>query len=210
MNATHQAGTEADKRTEDFPRTPESARGARRLVETVLESWDLAERPGVPGRVVVSTGMLHTLDALAQLGASANPLLRPFATAVTYTIERWAGENAATTTGDRTQVARTVGKAALAAHRAPALARTAGAALGILGRRGPLASAGPVPRRVAALLAPPLGRHPALATQPSSRPRCSPPPKPPTTSTSCWRALGPGSSCHGPSRGQPGIAETTP
>ncbi|MCX4578083.1 hypothetical protein OHB41_33835 [Streptomyces sp. NBC_01571] len=32
----------------------------------------------------------------------------------------------------------------------------------ILGRRAPLAKTGPVPRRVAALLAPPLGRHPAL------------------------------------------------
>ncbi|MEU0965576.1 M56 family metallopeptidase [Streptomyces sp. NPDC005917] len=140
--------------------------------------------PGLPGRVVVSTGMLHTLDetehdvllaherahltahhyafvALAQLGAAANPLLRPLATAVTYTIERWADENAAASTGDRKRVARTVGKAALAAHRTPVFARTAGAALGILGRRG-RSGAGPVPRRVAALLAPPLGRHPAL------------------------------------------------
>ncbi|MGW5475361.1 M48 family metalloprotease [Streptomyces sp. NPDC004008] len=152
--------------------------------------------PGLPGRVVVSTGMLHTLDqadhdillaherahlnahhyvfvALAQLGAAANPLLRPLAGAVIYTIERWADENAAAVTGDRTRVARTVGKAALAAHRAPALVRAADAALGILGRRsplaragrrGPLAKAGPVPRRVAALLAPPLGSHPALVT----------------------------------------------
>ncbi|MFE4703498.1 M56 family metallopeptidase [Streptomyces sp. NPDC056738] len=144
--------------------------------------------PGLPGRVVVSTGMLYTLDetehgillahehahlathhyafvAAAQLGASANPLLRPFATAVTYTIERWADENASTATGDRRRVARTVGKAALAAHRTPGPVRAAGAALGILGRRGrgsTLASAGPVPRRVAALLAPPLGRPPAL------------------------------------------------
>jgi Zn-dependent protease with chaperone function len=69
--------------------------------------------PGLPGRVVVSTGMLDTLDpgeraillaherthlaghhyafvALAQLGAAANPLLRPLAAAVTYTVERWA------------------------------------------------------------------------------------------------------------------------
>ncbi|MEU4895176.1 M56 family metallopeptidase [Streptomyces sp. NPDC044780] len=140
--------------------------------------------PGLPGRVVVSTGMLATLDeterrillaherahltahhyafvALAQLGAAANPLLRPLATAVTYTIERWADETAAAATGDRERVARTVGKAALAAHHAPA--RAPGAALAILGRRAPLATAGPVPRRVAALLAPPFGRHPVLA-----------------------------------------------
>jgi len=152
------------------------------------EAPDAYALPGLPGRVVVSTGMLHTLDetehgiliaherahltahhyafvAVAQLGASANPLLSSFATAVTYTIERWADENAATTTGDRRRVARTVGKAALATRQAPV--RAVGSALGFLGlhgRRGPLASAGPVPRRVAALLAPPLGRHNALAT----------------------------------------------
>ncbi|MFJ4848582.1 MULTISPECIES: M56 family metallopeptidase [unclassified Streptomyces] len=142
--------------------------------------------PGLPGRVVVSTGMLRTLDvserdillaherahlsghhyafvALAQLGAAANPFLRPLAAAVTYTIERWADEKAAAGTGDRRRVARAVGRAALAAHRAPA--RPAWAALGIIGRgASPLAGAGPVPRRVAALLAPPLRHHPALAS----------------------------------------------
>ncbi|MDQ0993564.1 M56 family metallopeptidase [Streptomyces sp. V3I7] len=159
------------------------------LVVVDDESPEAFALPGLPGRIVVSTGMLHTLDetehgillaherahltahhyafvAFAQLGAAANPLLRPLATAVTYTIERWADESAAAATGDRTRVARTVGKAALASRRAQTLARAAGAALGILGRRGPrdpLASAGPVPRRVAALLAPPLPRHRALA-----------------------------------------------
>ncbi|MGW7527635.1 M56 family metallopeptidase [Streptomyces sp. NPDC054783] len=155
------------------------------LVVVPDDAPDAFAIPGLPGRVVVSTGMLHSLDAsehdillaherahltahhyafvaLAQLGAAANPFLRPLATAVTYTVERWADENAAASTGDRRRVARTVGKAALAAHRTPALPRVAGAALGILGRRSPLAKAGPVPRRVAALLAPPLGRHPAL------------------------------------------------
>lgn len=144
--------------------------------------------PGLPGRVVVSTGMLGTLDevehdillaherahltahhyafvALAQIGAAANPLLRPLATAVTYTTERWADENAVAVTGDRARVARAVGKAALAARDTPVRSRLAGAALGIIGlRRNPLAVAGPVPRRVAALLAPPLGRHALLAT----------------------------------------------
>ena len=148
--------------------------------------------PGVPGRVIVSTGMLQALDAsehdillaherahlnshhyafvaLAQLGAAANPLLRPFAQAVTYTVERWADERAASATGDRRRVARTVGKAALAAHRAPLRSRVPAAALGMLGRIGarkPLGGAGPVPRRVAALLAPPtaLRTAPALVT----------------------------------------------
>ncbi|MFJ9588253.1 M56 family metallopeptidase [Streptomyces acidicola] len=153
------------------------------LVVVEDEGPDAFALPGLPGRVVISTGMLHTLNetehdillaherahltahhyafvALAQLGAAANPLLRPLAAAVTYTIERWSDENAATATGDRKRVARTVGKAALAARPA---ARTSGAALGILGQRSPLAGAGPVPRRVAALLAPPLSRHPLLA-----------------------------------------------
>ncbi|GLY79139.1 M56 family metallopeptidase [Actinoallomurus iriomotensis] len=136
--------------------------------------------PGLPGRVVVSTGMLDTLDpgeraillaherthlaghhyafvALAQLGAAANPLLRPLATAVAYTVERWADERAAAVTGDRRRVAHAVGKAALAAGRGRG--RPENAALGIRG-------AGPVPRRVAALLGPPAAMRaiPALAT----------------------------------------------
>lgn len=156
------------------------------------ETPDAYALPGLPGRVVVSSGMLDTLDetehgillaherahltahhyafvALAQLGASANPLLRPFATAVTYTIERWADENAAITTGDRRRVARTVGKAALATRHTSA--RATGTALGFLGLRnrgGPLARAGPVPRRVAALLASPLRWHPVLTAATAS------------------------------------------
>ncbi|WP_308129794.1 M48 family metalloprotease [Kitasatospora aureofaciens] len=136
--------------------------------------------PGLPGRIVVSTGMLAALDpaerqillaherahlrhhhhlfvALAQLAAAANPLLRPLAATVSYTIERWADESA-TAVADRPQVARTVGKAALAAKRTRT--RIPAAALGILGRLTP-SSSGPVPRRVAALLAPPP-RHRAL------------------------------------------------
>jgi beta-lactamase regulating signal transducer with metallopeptidase domain len=101
--------------------------------------------------------------SLAGLGAAANPLLRPLATAVTYTVERWADEQAVHATGDRTRVARAVGKAALAAHGTPTALRPATLGFrGILGRRGPLAAAGPVPRRVAALLAPPLTRRPGL------------------------------------------------
>ncbi|WP_181806905.1 M56 family metallopeptidase, partial [Streptomyces shenzhenensis] len=92
------------------------------LVVTEDEAPDAYALPGLPGRVVISTGMLHTLDdaehaillaherahlsahhyafvALAQLGAATNPLLRPLANAVTYTIERWADENAVTVAG---------------------------------------------------------------------------------------------------------------
>ncbi|MQY27821.1 M56 family metallopeptidase [Nocardia aurantia] len=128
--------------------------------------------PGSPGRIVVTTGMLAALDAperhallaherahlrdrhhlfvaCADLAAAVDPLLRPLATAVRYTTERWADESAVTEVGDRRLVARAIGKAALRTRRAsggPALA------LAVAGRnpdRG-----GPVPRRVAALLTP--------------------------------------------------------
>ncbi|MFD0073110.1 M56 family metallopeptidase [Streptomyces sp. NPDC127166] len=151
------------------------------LVVVDDEAPDAFALPGLPGRVVVSTGMLHTLEpaehrillaherahltshhyafvAAAQLGAAANPLLRPLARAVTYTIERWADESAAAATGDRRQVARAVGKAALAARHADRAPR---GALGFLGRGGK-GTPGPVPRRVAALLAPPRGPRPLL------------------------------------------------
>jgi hypothetical protein len=152
------------------------------------DAFALPRLPGRPGRVIVSTGMLDALDegerdillaherahldnhhylfvALAQLGAAANPLLRPLAHAATYTVERWADERAATATGDRGRVARTVGKAALAARHnggsPPSLAIS-----GMPGRRWAFRGPGPVPRRVAALLAPPTGGRavPALIT----------------------------------------------
>ncbi|MGW2372611.1 MULTISPECIES: M56 family metallopeptidase [Kitasatospora] len=140
--------------------------------------------PGLPGRIVVSTGMLDALDpaehqillaherahlahhhylfvALAQFAAAANPLLRPLATTVTFTVERWADESAAAAVGDRERVARTVGKAALAARRTRARNRIPAAALGLLGRLGRLRpnTLGPVPRRVTALLVPAPRRH---------------------------------------------------
>lgn len=144
--------------------------------------------PGLPGRIVVSTGMLATLDtaeqevllaherthlrshhylftAAVQLAAAANPLLRPAATAVGYTVERWADENAVTACGDRRLVATTVGKAALANASAEQTGSAAAiwrpgvlAIVGAWSRRrsdDPLRSAGPLPRRVAALLTAP-------------------------------------------------------
>lgn len=121
--------------------------------------------PGRKDRVVVTTAMLATLTGperralfahervhltarhhrfllTVQLAARANPFLRPLRTAVTYTTERWADEEAATRIGSRRIVARAVGKAALISRGVPST--------GLAG----FASAGPVPRRVAALLAP--------------------------------------------------------
>lgn len=156
--------------------------GHERLVIVDDDTPDAYALPGLPGRVVVSTGMLDALSdtdreamlaheaahlachhyafvAVAHLAVAVNPLLKPVATAVAYTVERWADEHAATVCGDRRQVAHAVGRAALAITRHPSRRHLPGAVLGLLGRlRSPLATAGPVPRRVAALLAPPRGR----------------------------------------------------
>ncbi|MEW2438915.1 MULTISPECIES: M56 family metallopeptidase [Streptomyces] len=126
--------------------------------------------PGRRDRIVVTTGMLaglngaerralfaherahlarrhHRFLLTVQLAAWANPFLRPLRTAVTYTAERWADEDAATSIGSRRTVARAIGKSALVTRGAP-IATLAG-----------FAAAGPVPRRVAALLGPtPAGR----------------------------------------------------
>jgi Zn-dependent protease with chaperone function len=133
--------------------------------------------PGWPGRIVVSGRLLEALDepgraallaherahlagrhhlftTAARLAAAANPVLIPLARAVDYTVERWADEHAARVTGDRRLVAVTIGRVAMLATpgRLPA------ATLGMVragSRRVSLALAGPVPRRVAALLGPP-------------------------------------------------------
>jgi Peptidase family M48 len=126
--------------------------------------------PGRPGRIVVTTGMLATLDetgraaliaherahlagrhhlftGAARLAAAANPLLRPMADAVDFSVERWADETAARSVADRGLVARAIARAALAARADTRRADGAPA-------RAHLA-AGQVPLRVAALLRPP-------------------------------------------------------
>jgi Zn-dependent protease with chaperone function len=138
------------------------------LPDQVPYAYALPGRRG--GQVVVSSGMLagltsgerralfaHERAHLAgqhhrfllgvQLAARANPFLRPLRTAVAFTAERWADEEAAARTGSRRTVALAVGKSALGSKGAP-LASLAHFA------------AGPVPRRVAALLGPaPVARN---------------------------------------------------
>jgi Zn-dependent protease with chaperone function len=142
--------------------------------------------PGLPGRIVVSGRLLDCLDdrrraaliaheqahlasrhhlfsAVARLAAAANPLLIPVARAVDYTVERWADEHAAAVTSDRRLVAQTIGQVALLGGTSRR--RVAGMVLGVLGPRTPrvsLAWAGPVPRRVAALLTAPPRRQTVL------------------------------------------------
>ncbi|MFJ9377294.1 M56 family metallopeptidase [Streptomyces sp. NPDC101455] len=123
--------------------------------------------PGGPrDRIVVTTAMLACLNSrerralfaherahltarhhrhllIAQLAARANPFLLPLRTAVSYVTERWADEEAAQSVGSRRAVARAIGKAALVSRGTPAPTLAA------------LTAPGPLPRRVAALLAPP-------------------------------------------------------
>ena len=170
---------------ESYRRAASMAQGGR-VVVVPGRSIEAYALPGSPGRIVVSGGLLDVLDdrgraallahehahltgrhhlftTVARLAAAANPLLLPVARAVEYTVERWADERAATITGDRRLVASTIGQVALLATPRPTRLRAA--ALGITGTRVhpiSLAWAGPVPRRVAALLAPPPRRQLAL------------------------------------------------
>ncbi|MEV5843452.1 M56 family metallopeptidase [Streptomyces sp. NPDC051985] len=147
------------------------ARLARRAL-TGLPGREVAVLPdrapyayALPDRIVATTGLLgglapaerralfaherahlaarhHRYLLAVHLAARANPFLRPLRTAVVYTAERWADEEAARAVGDRRAVARAIGKAALLSTGSPAPTLAA------------LAATGPVPRRVAALLGP--------------------------------------------------------
>ena len=120
--------------------------------------------PGRGGHVVVSTGLVELLDEseqavvlahegaharhrhdryllVAQLAAASIPPLRPLASRLQFSLERWADEAAVAECGDRRFVARTLGKVAL--HSVAPVGAMSFAGLG-------------VPARVAALLAPPV------------------------------------------------------
>ena len=129
------------------------------------DAYALPGRPGRPGRIVVTAGMLRALDpdereallaherahlagrhhlflAGVALACACHPALRVLRAPMAYALERWADEAAAAAVGDRRLAARAIGRAALAS-RATAVRPHA-----VLS-----AAAGPVPRRVAALLA---------------------------------------------------------
>ncbi|MET7984514.1 MULTISPECIES: M48 family metalloprotease [unclassified Streptomyces] len=132
--------------------------------------------PGRPHRIVVTTAMLRSLCAderealfaherahnagghhhflvLAELAAHCHPGLRSVRATVALAAERAADEAAAVAVGDRRLIARAIARAALATGEArserPDFA--------------PAATAGPVPQRVAALLAVPRHRPRAAA-----------------------------------------------
>ncbi|MDX3852761.1 M56 family metallopeptidase [Streptomyces sp. AK02-01A] len=132
------------------------------------DSPDAYALPGRPGRIVATTGMLRALSpaerealfaherahltdrhhlflAVTELAGLCHPGLRALREPLSYALERSADEAAAQSVGDRHLAARAIGKAALAtrAAQSPGAGRP-GFALA--------ATAGPVPRRVAALL----------------------------------------------------------
>jgi hypothetical protein len=155
--------------------------GGEQVLTIVDDRVDAYAVPGRPARIVITSGMIDALTkserdvllaherahvsachyvftALVRLSAAANPLLRPLAAAVNYSVERWADERAASVTGSRRLVAHTVAKAALASAAAPA--RRTGPAMVLARLTGPsqLGRRGSVPRRVDALLGPPPRR----------------------------------------------------
>jgi len=195
-------------------RRARSLPGAGQVVVTEDDAADAYTIPGWPSRIVITAGMVRVLTArerqvllaherahasgahylftsAARLAAAANPLLRPVAAQAGYTVERWADEQAAASSGDRPLTARAVARAALAVSAAPparpgrpgrpgradpltalgmvpARSRTRGTASRGAGSRragsrgASLRGAGQVPRRVAALLAPPPRTSPLL------------------------------------------------
>ncbi|MGH4028772.1 M48 family metalloprotease [Actinomycetota bacterium Odt1-20B] len=127
--------------------------------------------PGRPHRIVVTTGMLRSLDAaerealfaherahnraghhyflaIAEFAAHCHPALRAVRGTIRLAAERDADEAAATAVGDRRLIATAIARAALAGHTAPSTRPDF----------APAATAGPIPQRVAALLTPPT-RH---------------------------------------------------
>ncbi|MEU3890290.1 M56 family metallopeptidase [Streptomyces sp. NPDC029041] len=130
-------------------RRPRRGRGRVVVTTALLDRLRPAERRALFAHERAHLAARHDRFLLAvQLAARANPFLRPLRTAVAYTAERWADEEAARAVGSRRTVARAIGTAALVSRGTPhpALAQ--------------LAAPGPVPRRVAALLGPaPAVRH---------------------------------------------------
>ncbi|GAA3551029.1 M56 family metallopeptidase [Amycolatopsis ultiminotia] len=128
---------------------------------------------GQPGRIVVSDGMLRALDAeerrvllaherahlahrhhryqaVAAVAVAINPVLIRLRDQITFQLERWADEDAATAVADRELAARSLARAALAAVR-PAPPALAFSDRGVHGRVRALRSAPTVTRPLSLL-----------------------------------------------------------
>ncbi|WP_221349455.1 M56 family metallopeptidase [Streptomyces beigongshangae] len=122
---------------------PGGRRGRVVVTTALLSCLEPAERRALFAHERAHLAARHHRFLLAvQLAARANPFLRPLRTALSFTAERWADEEAARVVGSRRAVARAIGKAALVSRGTPAVTLAG------------FAAPGPVPRRVAALLGP--------------------------------------------------------
>lgn len=158
--AFHTARTQADRRP---------AAGDLCVIES--PDPDAYALPGRPHRIVVTTAMLRSLGpaerealfaherahnraghhyflAAAELAAHCHPALRATRGTIRFAAERAADEVAAEVTGDRRLIATAIARAALAGNASPSTRPDF----------APAATTGPVPQRVAALLAPPRTR----------------------------------------------------
>ncbi|MFD3585239.1 M56 family metallopeptidase [Streptomyces sp. NPDC058683] len=137
-----QRAVRAERRTRRaLRRLCEGHPGDTELVVAACEVPQAFAIPGRPGRILVTSAMLSALApaerrvllaherahlthrhgrmvTVATLAAAANPLLGPVRAAVTFLVERWADERAATEVGDRVTTARALARAALSAGRA--------------------------------------------------------------------------------------------
>jgi beta-lactamase regulating signal transducer with metallopeptidase domain len=111
----------------------------------------------------------HLHVQVADIAAAANPLLRPAARAVRFTVERWADEDAAR--ASRVVAARSLARAGLAvaaARRTECAGALAATAVDVPERVAALMAAPPLRRRLAATVAGALilvaGAAAALAT----------------------------------------------
>jgi hypothetical protein len=81
----------------------------------MLRGMDGAERRAVLAHEIAHLHLKHDVHLrILRLAAAANPLLRQFVPAGHLAVERWADEEAAASLGERTLVARTLLRAALA------------------------------------------------------------------------------------------------
>ncbi|MEV7392410.1 MULTISPECIES: M56 family metallopeptidase [unclassified Streptomyces] len=118
--------------------------GHPRDVELVVAASEVPQAfaiPGRPGRILVTSAMLSALApaerrvllaherahlthrhgrlvTAATLAEAANPLLGRVRATVSFLVERWADEQAASAVGDRVTTARALARAALSAGRA--------------------------------------------------------------------------------------------
>lgn len=149
--------------------------GAGQLVVLDDDSDDVFALPGHRGRIVASRSLLaalpvderravlaheaahlqrrhHLYRTATDLAAAVSPLLLPVAGAVRFATERWADEDAARSTGDRTVVARALARVVLRRHDGRAVGGWRSVALE--------GADSAVAARVQALLAPPPRHRP--------------------------------------------------